>query len=111
MGAAASLITIAVGAILRFATTIHSATWNIKVLGDILMIVGAVGLVLAGVAYAYWDELGVRGYKRRRSIRSTDIRGVVHGPTGYARTSYDANYPNVAAVPTETVVEEETSVL
>jgi hypothetical protein len=51
MGIGASIVLIAVGAILRFAVTIHSkigstqVNWNI--VGDVLMAVGAIGLVMA----------------------------------------------------------------
>jgi len=51
MGIGASIVLIAVGAILRFAVTIHSnlgsthVNWNI--VGDVLMVVGAIGLVMA----------------------------------------------------------------
>ena len=51
MGIGASIVLIAVGAILRFAVTIHSnlgathVNWNI--VGDVLMVVGVMGLVMA----------------------------------------------------------------
>ena len=51
MGIGISIVLIAVGAILRFAVSLHShvagtaVNWN--VIGDILMIVGAIGLVFA----------------------------------------------------------------
>jgi hypothetical protein len=51
MGIGSSIVLIAVGAILRFAVTIHSTigstrvNWN--VVGDVLMVVGAIGLGLA----------------------------------------------------------------
>ena len=51
MGIGASILLIAVGAILRFAVTIHSnlgsthVNWN--VVGDVLMVVGALGLLMA----------------------------------------------------------------
>jgi len=46
-----SLVLIAVGAILRFAVTItwHASTVNWLLVGDILMILGAIGLVV-GIA-------------------------------------------------------------
>ena len=109
MGVVVSLIVFAVGAIFRYGMNVHSATWNVKAIGDILMIVGVVGFVLAAIAWAYWDGFGWGGIARRR--RTTVIgntRGVVHGPDGYARTSYEPTYP-VAPVtmPEEMVVEEE----
>jgi hypothetical protein len=51
MGIGASIVLIAAGAILRFAvtlnTTIGSATVNWNIVGDVLMIVGAIGLLLS----------------------------------------------------------------
>jgi len=51
MGIGLSILLIAVGAILRFAVTIHSnlgsthVNWN--VVGDVLMVVGALGLLMS----------------------------------------------------------------
>jgi hypothetical protein len=51
MGIGASIVLIAAGAILRFAVTLHTAigsahvNWNI--VGDVLMIVGALGLLMS----------------------------------------------------------------
>jgi hypothetical protein len=42
----ASLLMIAVGAILKFAVTVHVAGIRLETVGVILMIVGALGLVL-----------------------------------------------------------------
>jgi hypothetical protein len=42
----ASLLLIAVGAVLRFAVTAHTTGFNIHTVGVILMIVGAIGLLL-----------------------------------------------------------------
>ena len=44
-----SILLIAVGAILRFATTIqwHANTINWKLVGDILMVVGVIGLIVS----------------------------------------------------------------
>ncbi|MDX6521969.1 MAG: hypothetical protein QOG02_1519 [Gaiellales bacterium] len=51
MGIGSSIVLIAVGAILRFAVTIHSTIGstqvNWDVVGDVLMVAGAIGLVLA----------------------------------------------------------------
>ncbi len=88
MGAVASLIVFAVGAILRFATNFHSSTWNIRTIGDILMIVGVVGLVMAIVSFLYWDGFGVGGMSRRRRTVVRKEGETVYGPDGYARTTY-----------------------
>jgi hypothetical protein len=47
MGIGASIVLIAVGAILRFAVTLHSTHVNWNIVGDVLMVVGAIGLVMA----------------------------------------------------------------
>lgn len=47
MALGTSLFLIAVGAILRFAVTATTSAFNIQTVGLILMIVGAVGLVIA----------------------------------------------------------------
>jgi hypothetical protein len=51
----AGLILIAVGAILRFAVaTVSTHGFGVHTIGDILMIVGAVGVVLWMVVWAPW---------------------------------------------------------
>ena len=45
MGIGTSLVVFAVGAILRFAVTVHTTGFNVHTIGVILMIVGVVGLV------------------------------------------------------------------
>jgi hypothetical protein len=47
MGIGTSIVLIAVGAILRFAVTVHTAHVNWHIVGDILMVAGAIGLVLS----------------------------------------------------------------
>jgi hypothetical protein len=90
MGAVISLIVFAIGAIFRFATNVQSSTFNIRTIGDILMIVGVIGFVLAALSWAYWDGFGWPGGARR--TRSTVVRKPaepVYGPNGYARTTYE----------------------
>jgi hypothetical protein len=89
MGVAVGIIVAAVGAILRFATNFHSATWNIRTIGDILMIVGVVAFVLSVLAWAYWDGFGGGGTVHRRHIVVQEPAPPVYGPDGYARTTYD----------------------
>ncbi len=51
----AALVLLAVGAILRFAIATGSTHgFNVPVIGDILMIVGALGLVLWLIVWAPW---------------------------------------------------------
>ena len=49
MSLGTSILLIAVGAILRFAATItwHASTINWRLVGDILMIVGVIGLIVS----------------------------------------------------------------
>jgi membrane-bound ClpP family serine protease len=56
MTIAAAILLIVVGAILTFATNIHLQGVSIDVVGWILMIAGAVGLVLSFFQEAIWSE-------------------------------------------------------
>jgi hypothetical protein len=49
MSIGTSIVLIAVGAVLRWATTItwHANTVNWKLVGDILMVVGVIGLIVS----------------------------------------------------------------
>jgi hypothetical protein len=47
MGIGTSIILIAVGAILRFAVTLNTKNVNWDIVGDVLMVVGIVGLVVS----------------------------------------------------------------
>jgi uncharacterized membrane protein YidH (DUF202 family) len=53
---AGSILLIAVGAILRFATHLHVSGVNLRTVGVILMIAGAVGLVIAIWQWATWSR-------------------------------------------------------
>lgn len=53
----------AVGAILRFATNVHSSSFNIQTIGVILMAVGAFGFVVSLFFWSSWGGFG--GYRRR----------------------------------------------
>jgi hypothetical protein len=86
MGFVVGILVVTVGAILRYATDFHSSTWNVRTIGDILMIVGVVGCVLAAAAWAYWD--GFAGRRARTVYRQASSLPPVHGPDGYARTTY-----------------------
>ena len=53
----AALVLLAVGAILRFAiATTSTHGFNIQVIGDILMIVGMLGLILWLIVWAPWTR-------------------------------------------------------
>jgi ABC-type nickel/cobalt efflux system permease component RcnA len=72
------LLLIAVGAVLRFAITVHNAHgFNVHTAGVILMIVGAIGLIFTAI----WMST------RRR----TDV--IQQGPVGTRRTTYSEPPP------------------
>jgi hypothetical protein len=66
MGVATSIVIFAIGAILKFATTVHSTNFNIQTIGVILMVVGAVGFLVSLIFWASWG--GFRGWHRNRSV-------------------------------------------
>lgn len=63
MGLGVSLFLIAVGAVLTWAVTADVGSVDIDVVGVILMIVGAVGLLLS---LLFWSSWGGPGYWTRR---------------------------------------------
>jgi hypothetical protein len=65
MGAGVGLVLIALGAILRFATTTSVTGFNIHTVGVILMVVGLIALVLS---FFYWSSWGGYGISRQRTI-------------------------------------------
>ncbi len=66
MGIATSIVVFAVGAILKFATTVHSSDFDIQTIGVILMVVGAVGFVASIIFWASWGGFG--GWSRSRRV-------------------------------------------
>jgi hypothetical protein len=75
MGLGTSIFLIAVGAILNFAVTWQVEGVDLKTVGAILMIVGAIGLVLSLIFWNSWGGFGGRdvivedgGPRRRRVI-------------------------------------------
>lgn len=71
MTIAGAILLIVVGAILTFATNIHVQGVNLDIIGWILMIAGAAGLVLAFFQEAIWSERG-----RRREVAAEERREV-----------------------------------
>ncbi len=65
MGVATSIVVFAVGAILKFATTVHSSNFNIQTIGVILMVVGVVGFIASIIFWASWGGFGGRRRSRR----------------------------------------------
>ena len=74
MGLGTSIFLIAVGAILDFAVTWRVQGVDLKTVGVILMIVGAIGLLLSLIFWNSWGGFGPRegyvdgGPRRRRVI-------------------------------------------
>src|ERR1700738_4840791 len=66
MGIGTSIFLIAVGAILRYAVTVTTSGVNLHAVGDILMIVGLIGIVLSVIFWSSWGGFGGGGYGRRR---------------------------------------------
>ena len=56
MGIGTSLLLIAVGAIVRFAVTVHTAGVSLHTIGVILMIVGVVGLLISLLWMTLWAD-------------------------------------------------------
>ena len=65
-GIAASVVVFAVGAILDFAVTVspYQHGFNVRTVGVILMIVGAVGFVLSLLAFAFAGS----GFRKHRTV-------------------------------------------
>ncbi len=66
MGVGTSIVIFAIGAILKFATTVSSSSFNIHTIGVILMIVGVVGFLVSLAFWGSWGGFG--GYSRQRRV-------------------------------------------
>ncbi len=60
MGIGTGIFLLAVGAILRFAVTTTAKGVNLQTVGDILMIVGALGILLSLFFWNSWGGFGDR---------------------------------------------------
>ncbi len=67
-----SLLLIAIGAVLRFAVTRHVNGVDLRIVGDVLMIVGVVGLLVT---------IALMTTRRRTDVRYHD-RGVTYAEPG-----------------------------
>jgi Domain of unknown function (DUF6458) len=74
-----AIVLVALGAILTFAVTVEVSGVDLRVVGWILMIVGALGIVL---------ELAVWGPRSRRRVTTTDY----DAPPAGRRTTTDETY-------------------
>ncbi|HXV04768.1 MAG TPA: DUF6458 family protein [Solirubrobacterales bacterium] len=78
MTIAAAILLIVIGAILTFATNIHVQGFSLHVVGWILMIGGAVGLILSFFQEAIWA-----GRTRRRELGPGEERREPPPPPRY----------------------------
>jgi hypothetical protein len=78
MGVGVSIFLIAVGAILAWAVNYNTGAVDINMVGVILLIVGAIGLLLSLVFWSSWGGFG--GYRRETVTRRDDPYG---GPPTY----------------------------
>ena len=80
MGIGTSVFLLAIGAILAFAVEVETEGFNIEMVGVILMIVGAVGILLSMLFWNSWGgfnnrrDAGVDGSTTRRRVIEEDIR-------------------------------------
>jgi hypothetical protein len=79
MGIGSSLVVFAVGAILRFAVTVTTTSFNVHTIGVILMIVGGIGFLISLAFWSTWGGFGGSSGTRRRTT--------VSGPAGTTTTT------------------------
>ncbi len=80
MGIGASLILIAVGAVLAFAVHVTTSGFNINTVGIILLVVGAIGALVSLIFWSSWGGVGgrrtvidERPSTRRRTVVEDDV--------------------------------------
>jgi hypothetical protein len=71
MGIGASLVLIALGAILYWAVTATVSGVDVNTVGVVLMVVGAIGLLLSLVFWSSWGG-GRGGVRRRETVIEDD---------------------------------------
>ena len=71
MGIGTSIFLIALGAILRFAVSVHTSGFSIHTIGVILMVVGVIGLLISLLWMTIWAD---RARERGTVVRHrTDV--------------------------------------
>jgi hypothetical protein len=76
MGIGTGIFLLAIGAILRYAVSVSTSGIDLHTVGDILMIVGLIGIVLSLVFWSSWGGFG-GGYGHRRGDMLVDRRTVI----------------------------------
>jgi hypothetical protein len=71
MGIVISSLTIAVGAIMRFAVTVKGHGFDVHTTGVILIVIGVIGAVLSIAYWASWGGFQHNGVGRRTTVVST----------------------------------------
>jgi len=82
------LCLIAVGAILRFGVNVSTPGFSVHTIGDILMIVGAIGVVLWLVMWAPWARSRRPAY---REVPPYEVRTTRRYPGD--EVTYEDDYP------------------
>jgi hypothetical protein len=74
MGVGASLILIAVGAVLAWAVNVSTSGFDVNTVGYILLIIGSIGLVLSMIFWSSWAGPGyfVGERRSRRTVIEHD---------------------------------------
>lgn len=80
MGLGTSLVLMAVGAVLRWAVSVHTSGFNLHTIGIILLIVGGVGFIISLIWMAQADD-----WRNNRSVRRRD--------DGYPRDPRETHTP------------------
>jgi hypothetical protein len=77
MGIGASLVLIAVGAVLAWAVNASTSGFDVNTVGYILLVVGIIGLVLSMIFWSTWGGPGYftreRAGGRRRTVVEEDV--------------------------------------
>ena len=72
MGIGASLVLIALGAVLAFAVHVTGHGFNIHTIGIILLVVGAIGVLASLIFWSSWGGVGGPADGRRRTVVRED---------------------------------------
>ena len=70
MGVGASIVLIAIGGILAWAVSADIDGVNLNMVGVILLVVGAIGLLLSLI---FWSSWGASGPWRRQTVLREDV--------------------------------------